>query len=192
MNLKKQFQTRDVQRMRNLITGKTGDKTQTQAGWEKHQVDHKEGDVWEQDGKDWTIKDGIKQTVTKLDSIKRLVVLPFNCPKCNGLMKVNDLNKKMWAIHGTCFSCVVEMETELKRQGKWEEYESDQMNANKNATLDDLDSALEAWMTDKLTYVSEAGDVEEWSSGGDKKESYKEIKEFIAKLRNKDIYNQTE
>jgi hypothetical protein len=47
-------------------------------------------------------------------------------------------------------------------------------------------------MTDKLTYVSEAGDVEEWSSGGDKKESYKEIKEFIAKLRNKDIYNQTD
>ena len=34
--LKKEFSKRDVQRMRNLITGKSGDRTQIQAGYEKN------------------------------------------------------------------------------------------------------------------------------------------------------------
>ena len=45
-NLKKEFSKRDVQRMRNIITGKTGDKTQIQTGYEVGKDDHKEGDVW--------------------------------------------------------------------------------------------------------------------------------------------------
>ena len=37
--LKKEFSKRDVQRMRNLITGKSGDRTQVQAGWKnKHKT----------------------------------------------------------------------------------------------------------------------------------------------------------
>ena len=50
-NLKKEFSKRDIQRARNLITGKTGDKTQIQAGYEKKIEDHKEGDIWDEDGK---------------------------------------------------------------------------------------------------------------------------------------------
>ena len=69
--LKKEFKPRDVARLRNLISGKTGDATQLQAGWEKHSVDHIEGDIWEESGKKWTIRNGIKQTVTKLDEIKK-------------------------------------------------------------------------------------------------------------------------
>ena len=76
-HLKKEFNPRDVQRMRNIITGQTGDRTQIQMGWERNQEAHKEGDIWEENGKKWTIKKGIKQSVTKLDEIKRLVVLPF-------------------------------------------------------------------------------------------------------------------
>ena len=33
--LKKEFVPRDVQRMRNILTGQTGDRTQIQAGWDK-------------------------------------------------------------------------------------------------------------------------------------------------------------
>ena len=39
--LKREFNPRDVQRMRNLITGKTGDRTQIQSGWEKNNQDIK-------------------------------------------------------------------------------------------------------------------------------------------------------
>lgn len=186
-NLKKEFKPRDVQRMRNLITGKTGDKTQLQAGWEKYSDKHKEGDVWEENGKRWTIKNGIKQTQTKLDDIKKLIVMPLACPSCGKLMKIDMYNKKMWAIHQKCFDCVIKMESEIKRLGKWEEYESGIMNTNKDAMLDDLEMALENWVDEKDTFVSESGEIEKWG-GGDKTAVYKQVKEEIAKLREQDIY----
>jgi hypothetical protein len=185
--LKKEFKTRDVQRLRNLITGKTGDATQLQAGWEKHSDKHKEGDIWEEGGKKWTIKNGLKQTVTKLDAIKKLVVMPITCPNCGKLMKVDEYNKKMWSIHQKCFDCVVKMESEIKRLGKWKEYESGIMNTNKDAMLDDLEMALESWVEEKDTFVSESGEVEKWG-GGDKNAIYKQVKEEIAKLKKQDIY----
>jgi hypothetical protein len=186
-NLKKEFKPRDVARMRNLITGKTGDKTQLQAGWERYSDRHTEGDIWEENGKKWTIKNGLKQTVTKLDQVKRLVVMPLACPNCGKLMKIDEYNKKMWAIHQKCFDCVVKMESEIKRQGKWKEYESGVMNENKDAMLDDLERALENWVDEKDTFVSESGEVEKWG-GGDKTDVYKQVKEEIAKLRKQDIY----
>jgi hypothetical protein len=186
--LKKEFNPRDVQRMRNIITGKTGDRTQIQTGYEKNQEVHKEGDVWEENGKKWTIKRGIKQSVTKLDEIKKLVVLPLSCPNCGKVMKVDEYNKKMWAIHQKCFDCVIKMESEIKRQGKWDEYCSNIMNRNKNTELDDLEAALEQWVTEKDSFVSEAGEVEKWG-GGDRRDIYKQVKDEIAKLKKVDIYN---
>jgi len=186
-NLKKEFAPKDVQRMRNLITGNVGDKTQLQTGWEKNHQRHKEGDIWEENGKEWTIKNGLKQTITKLDSLKKLVVLPLCCPKCNKLMQINNINKKMWGIHKMCFDCVIDMEAAIKREGKWEEYESKMMNANKDAQLIDLEAILDEWVDQKDTFVSESGEVETWN-GGDKKEIYKQVKEQIQKLKNTDIY----
>ena len=188
-NLKKEFTKRDVQRMRNIITGDTGAATQLQSGWEKEKKTYGEGDVWEENGKQWTIKNGIKQTITKLDEIKKLVSMPMSCPNCNQLMKVTDLNKKMWAIHKTCFDCVVVMETKIKAQGGWEEYSANAMNSNKNAELVDLEKIMDEWLVEKDTYVSEEGDVETWK-GGDKTAIYKQVKERIAELKKIDIYKQ--
>lgn len=188
-NLKKEFSKRDVQRMRNIITGKTGDKTQIQAGYEVGKEDLQEGDVWIENGKKWTIKNGIKQTVTKLDAVKSLVLMPLTCPSCGGIMKDTEIEKKMWSIHKTCFDCVLEKEAEIKRQGRWEEYEGSIMNANKNASLDDLEKALDEWLIQEDTFVTEAGDVESWK-GGNKSGIYKQVKERIAELKKVDIYKQ--
>ena len=43
--LKKQFQQKDVQRLRNLMTGKYGEKTSVGTGYTKQQEFHEEGDV---------------------------------------------------------------------------------------------------------------------------------------------------
>ena len=185
--LKKEFNPRDVTRMRNIISGQTGDRTQIQTGWDKNQEAHTEGDIWEDNGRKWTIRNGIKQTVTKLDEIKKLVVLPLSCPNCGKLMKVDEYNKKMWAIHQKCFDCVIKMESEIKRQGKWDEYCANIMNSNKNAELDDLEQALEQWVGEKDSFVSESGEIEKWG-GGDKADVYKQVKEEIAKLKKQDIY----
>ena len=187
-NLKKEFNPRDLQRMRNIITGNTGDRTQIQTGWEKVGKKYGEGDTWEDGGKVWTIKNGIKQTVTKYDALKQLIVLPLACPQCKQPMKVDSYNKKMWSIHQKCFDCVIKMETEIKRQGKWDEYTASIMNKNKNAELEDLEAALEQWVNESDTFVSEQGDVEKWG-GGDKKAIYKQVKEEIAELKKRDIYN---
>ena len=43
--LKKEFKRKDVQRARNLLTGKTGASTGTQIGYNKKTEDYKEGDA---------------------------------------------------------------------------------------------------------------------------------------------------
>ena len=185
--LKKEFSKKDVQRARNIITGNTGAATQTLAGWEKKYQDHKEGDVWEEDGRTWTISNGIKQNLTKMDKFKKLVVMPICCPKCKKPMKVNDVNKKMFSIHQMCLACVVDMEAKIKLEGKWEEYEKGAIKANVVASLEDFERAVESWYQEKDTFVSENGDVEKWS-GGDKTKAYEEIKAKLQEMKSSDIY----
>ena len=185
--LKKEFKKSDVQRMRNIITGKTGDRTQILGGWESKIEEHKEGDVWEENGKKWTVKNGIKQSITKLDKFKHLVSLPLTCPSCKKPMKADDLNKKMYSIHKMCLNCVVDMESKLKLEGKYEEYEKNILNMNKNASLEEFEQALDSWLEEKDTFVTEQGDIESWQ-GGDKTQVYKELKEKIQEFRKTDIY----
>lgn len=187
-NLKKEFKQRDVQRMRNIITGKTGDRTTIQAGYEKKHQDHKEGDFWEEGGKTWTIKNGIRQTVTKYDKFKKLFSLPLSCPKCKKPMKDNPLNRKMNSLHGVCFDCVIEMEHEIKKSGKWEEYESNHLNKNKNVSLEDFEKAMEQWYSEKESFVSESGEVESWQKV-DKSKVFNEVKQWIEEMRQTDIYS---
>ena len=187
-NLRKEFSKRDVQRMRNIITGNAGSATGTQVGYSKQSQDYQEGDVWEENGKQWTVKDGIKQTVTKFDKLKKMVVMPLSCPVCHKSMKGNDLNKKMWNIHHKCFDCVLEMEAEVKRSGKWNEYEKQMMNNNKNAMVDDFELSVDEFLQSQTeSYVTEAGDVESWKGGKINEEEIKNVKEYIKKLREHEL-----
>ncbi len=68
--LKKEFKHNDVNRLRNLVQGKYGDRTTMGTGYTKAKEFHDEGDVWEEDGRSWTIKNGVKQNITKLDKAK--------------------------------------------------------------------------------------------------------------------------
>jgi hypothetical protein len=183
-NLKKEFSKRDVQRMRNIITNNAGASIGTQVGYTKQQGDYKEGDVWEENGKQWTIKNSIKQTVTKFDKLKQMFIMPISCPSCSQPMVVNDLNKKMWNIHKMCFDCVIKMEAQLKVEGKYEEYERKMLNQNKDAMVDDFEKAIEDFYSSQAeSYVTEQGDVETWGGGKINEEEIKNVKEYIRKLR---------
>lgn len=169
--------------MRNLIKGKSGESAETQVGYTSKKEDHKEGDIWEENGKKWTIKDGIKQTYTKLDKVKKEAILPLFCPNCGTLMKKRN-DSKMYKLHKKCFDCVVEMEHKLKIEGKYEEYEKNMMANNAQDYINDLESyLLEALNTSNTGFVSEAGEVERWKGGLDKEKLGEEIKQAASEFR---------
>ena len=183
--LKKEFKRKDVERMRNLIKGKSGQSSELQVGYTAKKEDHKEGDIWEENGKKWTIKDGIKQTYTKLDKVKKEAILPLFCPCCGNLMKKRN-DSKMYKIHKMCFDCVIDMEAKLKNEGKYEEYERKMMIDNAKDIVDDFEIYLnEALNTSNNQYVSEKGEIERWKGGIDKEKLTKEIKEAVSEFKEK-------
>jgi hypothetical protein len=182
-NLKKEFSKRDVSRLRNIISGNSGERTQIQSGYDKEQQYYKEGDIWEERGKTWTIKNGIKQTITKLDEIKKIISFPLCCPNCKNPMKPHEVNKKMYSIHKMCLDCVIEMESRIKQLGKWEAYEKGLLNQNKNASLEDVEKAIDYWFNmEDESFVSENGEVESWK-GGNKSQVYNQIKQNLEKIK---------
>jgi len=163
--LKKEFDSKAVNRVRNLVNKDFTKRTTVGTGYSKKREKHSEGDIWEEDGRTWTIKNGVKQNITKLDSAKKLYQVPLTCPKCGGPMK-HHLAKKMYKIHGFCFDpCTVEMERDLKRAGLYEEYEKNMMQGNMRAWAKGLEQWVQDQINQSMTFVTEEGDIEDWSGG---------------------------
>jgi len=161
--LKKQFSNSDLQRMRNLIQGKTGEKTSVSSGYTTDHIERKEGDIWEEDGRQWTIKNGVKQNISKLQKAREVGQMPLFCPECSSLMK-HRYDSDFYRIHKHCFDCQVKFETKLKAQGKFEEYQ----NQIHNSEIDGILQNYEDWVDDLInesnnSFMSETGEVEAWS-----------------------------
>jgi hypothetical protein len=184
--LKKEFKKRDVNRARNLIMGKTNASTGTQIGYKKEIKEYKEGDVWVEGRKTWTIKNGIKQTISKLDKIKKEIFMPLKCPCCGNVMK-KRLDKPNYRIHKKCFDCVIEFEADLKNKGKYKEYKKNLIIKNSLNIVDEMESyLLDAVNTSNSGFVSEDGVIEKWIGGINKKEYTKNIQE-AANIRRKHL-----
>jgi len=109
---------------------------------ERHEV----GDTWEEMDSGTGItyiyeqRDGFRVKKTKasdaLQSIREEIRAFPNCRKetctCIG---THHLDQKMRKIHGMCFDCTIEMEHELRKEGKFEEYEQSKIRENKLAWL---------------------------------------------------------
>tara|TARA_Y100000593_G_scaffold14462_1_gene27489 strand:- start:353 stop:943 length:591 start_codon:yes stop_codon:yes gene_type:complete len=184
--LKKEFNKKDVERIRNLVRGKVNSSSNTQIGYKKEIKEYKEGDVWTENKKTWTIKNGIKQTVSKLDAIKKEVFMPLCCPECGNVMK-KRYDKHNYKIHKMCMNCVVDFEGRLKHvPGRYEKYIKELELKNKLSILDQTESyLLDAVNSSNEGYVSEHGDVERWVGGIDKDKYTKDITKYTAKTREK-------
>ena len=183
--LKKEFKQSDVQRVRNLVNKDFSATTKSQTGYQRSFERHNEGDVWEESGKHWTIKNGLKQNVTRLDDAKKAFRIPLSCPKCGGSMK-HHLAQKMYKIHGFCFDpCTVMYEAGLQKAGLYEQYEKRMMSGNIAGFIQDLESWLLESVNESNDYVTEEGVVEDWGKMG---LSYKEkitedLREYVKLLR---------
>ena len=179
--LKKEFKRKDVDRARNLLTGKSGASSETQVGYKKKRVDYKEGDVWVENKKTWTIKDGIKQTISKMDAIKKEIFMPLCCPKCSKVMK-KRLDKPNYKVHKTCFDCVIDFEHKLRIRGEYDDYIKNLKLKNNLTQIDEMESMfLELANQSNEGFVSEHGEVERWKGGINKDK----ISSNITKAANK-------
>lgn len=177
--LKKQFQKRDVDRLRNLVAGKHGNRTTVGIGYNGEvQEEHQEGDVWQQGGKTWTIKDGLKENVTKLDKFKSISI-PLFCPKCKNVMD-KQLDPHYYKSHGACLDCITKLETKLKLEGKWEDHANSIRNQEIDRTIEEYKGFMEAALNESNnSFVTEAGDVQKWVGGIDKKRALKTLEDGI-------------
>ena len=153
------------------------------AGETKKTVKHIEGDVWVENGKTWTIKKGIKRTINKLEETRKYFVAPLVCPCCSRSMK-HHFNEQTWDTHRMCFECVIDLEHELMKQGKYDEYIAKRKQSNRVSFNKDLIDQLVEFMTDDVgkKHVTESGEIETWV-GEDKKKVSSMINEYIDKLK---------
>ena len=159
--LKKDFQKRDVERLRNLVQGKYGEKTRSSVGFTNKQEFYNEGDIWESDGRTWTIKDGIKQNITKLDKAKKEHNMPLFCPNCGKLMKRVD--KPYYNVYRYCLGCHAKAEDKLKAEGKYEEHYAKINNKILDSRIEEFKQYVQEQLSESNdSFVSENGEVENW------------------------------
>ena len=139
-------------------------------------IERKEGEKWEEDGKLWTIKNGTKQSISKLQGAKT----PFFCPKCGSIMR-GRADDRMWVLKGTCFNCNLKEEMALRVNGEWENYEASRVRANMIAALKDKIAEYQDYqkMVGNPTTHFQDGRFEEWKI--DKTQIVNDLQEYIDK-----------
>ena len=182
--LKKEFTSKDVNRARNLVNKDFSAKTVDGIGYSKAQVAYKEGDIWEESGRTWTIKNGLRQNITKLDAAKKALKVPLACPKCKGTMNYY-LSQKMYKIHKMCFDCVIDYEAELRKAGLYEAYEKNMMQGSMKAFAKDIEQWVMDTMETTSTFVTEQGDIEDWNNNDSrfKEQINNNLQEYLKHLR---------
>lgn len=179
--LKKEFDRKTVKRLRDLIQGNSSERNVSGVGYTKKKEEYKEGDIWEENGRTWTIKNNIKQNVTNLDKLKKLHLTPLFCPNCSKQMK-HRFDNDFYKIHRKCYDCVIQFETELKRLGLWEEYEKNIYNGE----IDNFIKGFKAWVEDqtssKNSFITEQGIEQKWVGGYDTKKILDSLDDTIKHL----------
>ena len=142
---------------------------------ERHEV----GDIWEEadpvTGNIYVIeqRDGFRIKKTKNSEVFQQIrdeLNTFNkCPKekCT-CINPQRIDEKMRRIHDMCFDCVIEMEHELKKQGKYEAYERDRVRNNALAWLrsaeQDINLLKQAYTQSTQFVSNSSGDLETWAA----------------------------
>ena len=179
--LKKEFQKKDVERLRNLVKGKGSERTGQGVGYTKKQEFYKEGDVWKEDGRTWTIKDGVKQNITKLDKFKKAAV-PLFCPTCNRVMN-RQLDPHYYRAYGACIDCTAKKQTKLKLEGKWQDHKKEVHNKEIDKLIEEYKAFMKMKMNESNSgFVTESGEVEKWIGGVNKERAEEALKEGIKYL----------
>lgn len=106
---------------------------------------HSEGEIWEEDGKEWIFNEGIIKKLSQIAEVAKMVIIPNFCPKCGKkISHVGDV--EMYKVHNNCLKCVIEFETRLKIEGKWEEYVKNSVNNNLDWKIEKLQEEMKDYL----------------------------------------------
>jgi hypothetical protein len=182
--LQKEFSKSDVARMRNLLTGKTQDATKIISGYTKQEQEHVEGDVWEEEGRTWTIKNGTKQNLTKLQAARQVAHTPLFCPKCKALMN-SKYDGGYFRHYQHCWTCHLKFERKLKVEGKWDDYVKQENNAEVDALIKEFNDWCNDQQQTTTSVVSEMGTVENWTKTNNQvfEQQKQEAIEYLTSLK---------
>lgn len=132
--------------------------------WEEKNADGTTHCWWEQ-RESYRVRYNVHPDIAKeLHSLKNQDNLYPNCKYTCRSKKKSKLDEKMQKIHGMCFDCVIEMETKLKMEGKFNDYARNKMRNNAQAFFVDADREVEVLKESlkKIEYVNQDGREEKW------------------------------
>ena len=116
-----------------------------------------------------------------------------NCKKDCCKTSYNHLDEKMRIIHGMCFDCVIEMEHELRKQGKYEEYEQNKIKRNAESWIkkaeQDVEMLKETYTKASSTVMNADGLLEHWSAKMTNEEFNEKIQKEFDKFKTKFLEN---
>jgi len=157
----------NIKAVKEMIAGNHRTQTKNTVGFDEQKefVKREVGEQWtDNDGNIWEQKKGYKVKLGKLSELRDSLKDFPNCKEgCTSHMNPTRNDLRMKVIHGMCLDCVIEMEHELKMEGKYEEYERSKILENAKAWLkqaelekDTIKLAMQA------RFVNEDGSLEEW------------------------------
>ena len=157
----------NIKAVKEMIAGnhRTQTKNTVSFGEGKEFIKREVGERWtDDDGNIWEQKKGYKVKLGKLSELRKELTTFPKCPNevctCTNPTR-NDL--KMKPIHGMCFDCVIDMEHQLRIEGKYQEYERQKILDNGKAWLKQAELEKEALkLAIKARYINEDGSIEEW------------------------------
>mgnify|MGYP003150891263 CR=1 FL=1 len=159
------------------------------------------GDVWEEEVGEGIIyiveqKDGYRMRSPKNSVADDIREYLNSYPKCRTDRKTtnyNHLDKKMRKIHGMCYDCVIDMEHNLRVEGKYEEYEKQRIHNNAKSWLKIAEQDVEALKkayTESSTYITNAdGLTETWSAKMTPEEFEEKVQDQFSKFKKEFLEN---
>lgn len=142
----------ELDMLRNrMLRGLEGE-TKTIVDFSKKEQTRNEGDIWQEDGKDWIFTEGVIKKLSQISNVSKIVNIPNFCPKCGKKIQ-HEGDKQMYKIHNTCLKCVIDFETKLRIDGKWDEYV-------KNTVNKEIDWKIEKLQEEMLDYFEFSKDKE--------------------------------
>lgn len=131
-----------VDAMRNQLAGKLTKWDRPIFGYTSVEPERNEGDKWfDVNGKAWTMKNGLKQSISKLQDAK----IPWWCPKCDKSMS-HRFDTKFYNLYHMCYDCTINEQTQMRINGTWEAFEKNMMRENEKAYLRDMIQELEDYI----------------------------------------------